>query len=73
MIHPAGAKNQNVIKKHQYEAAEEWPKNLIHQRLKGCWGVGEAKGHDKELVEAIMSAERRLVDVCWRHSDLMIA
>lgn len=32
-----------------------WLEHVIHERLEGCWGIGEAQRHDEELlVEAMV-------------------
>jgi hypothetical protein len=36
-------------------------------------GIGQAKGHDQELEQALMGLERRLLDVVRVHPDLMVA
>jgi hypothetical protein len=72
VISPRPAVNQNVVKKYQDEAAEERPEHIIHQGLECRRGVAEAERHHKELVQAIMCTERRLVDVLRAHAHLVI-
>ena len=37
---------QNIIKENQDKVAEMIPKNVIHEGLERCEGIGEAEGHD---------------------------
>ena len=73
VVSPCVTVNQNIIKEHQHKTTEERAKNIIHQCLERGWGIAQPKGHDQELVEAVVCAERRLVDVPQPHADLMIA
>ena len=68
-----GAIDQNIIKKHKHEPAKEWTQHVVHERLERCRGVAQPKRHHHELVEAIVGAERRLVDVGRPHADLVVA
>jgi hypothetical protein len=51
---------------------EEGTKNVVHQRLEGSWGVGEAERHDQELEVPVVSTERCLLDVLGVHPHLVI-
>ena len=63
---------ENIIKENQHEPTEEGAQDIIHECLKGSQGVAQPKWHHQELVEAVVCAERRLVDVGRIHADLMI-
>uniref|UniRef100_A0A0A9BSS0 Uncharacterized protein n=1 Tax=Arundo donax TaxID=35708 RepID=A0A0A9BSS0_ARUDO len=72
MIRPCLAVNQNIVKKYQDEAAEERPEYVVHQGLECGRRVAESERHDQELVQAVMRAERRFVDVLRPHADLVV-
>ena len=63
---------ENIIKENQHELTEEGAQDIIHECLKGSRGVAQPKRHHQELVEAVVCAERRLVEVSRIHADLMI-
>jgi hypothetical protein len=42
---------------------KERPEDVVHQRLEGSQGIGEAKWHHQELIMALMCAESHLADV----------
>jgi hypothetical protein len=65
--------NQNIVKEHQHKAAEERPKDVVHQGLECGRGIAQPKSHDQELVEVVVRPERRLVNVTWSHADLVVA
>ena len=48
-------------------------KDLVHHSLESCWGIGEAKGKNSELVVAIGSPEGSLGSVRFLQQDLMEA
>jgi len=73
MVRPSGAVNQNIIEKDEDELAEKLEEDVVQQRLKRRRRVAQPERHDEELVEAIMGAERRLVDVRGPHANLMVA
>jgi len=72
MVRPSVAVNQNVVKKYQHKAAEEGSQDVVYQGLERRRSVAQTERHDQELVEAVMSAERRLVDVSRAHADLVV-
>ena len=45
VLHPQGAVDQYIIEKHQHKPSKERPEDIIHQRLEGSRGIGEAKWH----------------------------
>ena len=72
MIRPRLAIYQNVIKENQHKATKERAKYIIHEGLESCRGVAQPEWHYQELVEAVVSAERRLVDVLRPHEHLVV-
>ena len=73
VVRPCGAVDEDVIEKHKDEPAEEDAQNVVHERLERRWGIAQPERHHKELVEAVMCAERRLGDVVGVHADLVVA
>jgi hypothetical protein len=65
--------DQNIVKEHEHEVAKERAKNLVHEGLERCRGIGQAEGHDHELEMPVMSPERCLVDIIGVHVDLVIS
>lgn len=51
---------------------KKWSKHIIHGGLECGWQVDKSKGHDYELVVAIVSSESPLVNVTTVHSNLMV-
>jgi hypothetical protein len=47
-------------------------KNVIHEGLERGRRVAKAERHHQELVQVIVRAERRLLDVLWAHAHLVI-
>jgi len=72
MICPRAAVDKNAIKKYQDEATQELPEDVVHECLEGCRGIAQAERHHQELVEAVVSAECRLVDVGGPHANLVV-
>jgi hypothetical protein len=52
---------------------EERTKDMIHETLKSGGGITETKGHDQELIVALMSDEMYLGDVFLFHTYLVVA
>jgi hypothetical protein len=52
---------------------EERMKDMIHETLKSRGGITENKGHDQELIVALMSVKCHLGDVFLFHTYLVIA
>jgi hypothetical protein len=52
---------------------EERTKDMIHETLKSGGGITETKGHDQELIVALMSVKCRLGDVFLFHTYLVVA
>ena len=44
----------------------------IHHVLKGCWGVGEAKEHNRRFKEATVGDKSRLPFVAFFDTDVFI-
>src|SRR5829696_982631 len=55
--------DQDVVNVDNDSNVEEGSKNILDQRLKGSWGIGESKRHNLVLVVAISSAKCCLWDV----------
>jgi hypothetical protein len=52
---------------------EERTKDMIHENLKSGGGIIENKGHDQELIVALMSVKCSLGDVFLFHMYLVVA
>ncbi len=50
-------KDQNVIQIDHDKFVHVLPEDIIHQMLKDCGCIGEAKGHDRVFEVAIVCAE----------------
>ena len=72
MLRPRPAVDKNVIKKYQDEPSQEGPQDVVHERLERRRRVAQPERHHQELVEPIVSPERRLVDVGGAHADLVV-
>jgi hypothetical protein len=42
--------NQDTVHKNQHTLSQEWCKDLIHETLKGCWCICQAKRDRQELI-----------------------
>lgn len=73
MLRPRCTVDENVIKENKHKAAQVWAEHVVHQGLEGRRRVGEAERHHQELEVAMVSAERRLLDVVRVHAHLMVA
>jgi hypothetical protein len=51
---------------------EERKKNMIHETLKSRGGIREIKGHDQEIIVALMSVKFYLGDVFLFHTYLVV-
>jgi len=65
--------DQDVINVDNDGNVEEGSKNILNQRLKSSWGIGESKRHNLVLVVAISSAKCCLWDVILMDSNLVVA
>lgn len=72
VICPGRAINQYIIEKDNDEPAQKWLEHVVHEGLERCQGVGEAEGHDEELEQTLMSAERCFLDVVRVHAHLVV-
>ena len=72
VIRPGLTVDENVIKKDKYKSTQVRPEDVVHEGLERRRRVAEAKWHDEELVEAVMRAEHRLVDILRPHPDLVV-
>jgi hypothetical protein len=64
---------EDVIKVNNDEGVQMLAEDLVHEALKGGWGIGEAEGDDGEFKVAVTSAEGSLGDVSFGDSDLVVA
>jgi len=72
MVRPALAVNQNIVEENEDKPAEVSAEHVVHERLESRWGVAQPERHDQELVEAVVGAERRFVDILRPHPHLVI-
>ena len=49
--------NENVIDEDDDKLVKILHKNFVHEIHEASWGIGQAKGHDSVLVQAIASSE----------------
>ena len=73
MLCPRGTIDDDVVEEDEHAAVKEWLENGAHKRLKNWQRVGQAERHDQELEVAMMHAKRRLVDICWVNTNLVIS
>lgn len=59
--------------KNQHEPSKEQKEYVVHERLDGGRGIGEAERHDQELEETQMHAKHRFVDIVGVHDHLVVA
>ena len=52
--------------------ANKGSQNVVHERLECRQGVAQPERHHQELIQAVVGAERRLVDVPRTHEHLMV-
>jgi hypothetical protein len=52
--------------------AQDDTKNVIHQGLKGGWGIVEAKGHDQKFNVPMVCSESCFLHILLLHPNLMI-
>lgn len=64
--------HQDIVKKYQHKFSQEPFEYLIHQGLKCCWSICEAKQHYQELVMPFMSSKSRLMFILL-NSNLVVA
>ena len=72
MSFQGGAVHQYVIQKNQDKLSQEWAQNVIHDALKCCWCIGEAKRHDSELKMAMVCFKSCFVLLSSFHPHLVI-
>jgi hypothetical protein len=73
VLRPRVAEYQYIVEEDEDEAAQKRTEHVIHQCLERSRGVAQPERHGEELVEAIMCAERGLVDVVGVHPNLVVA
>jgi hypothetical protein len=47
-------------------------KYMVHETLESRWGITQAKGHDQELIVALMSSKGCLGNVILFHMYLVV-
>lgn len=72
MVSHGRAVHEDIIEEDTHKFAHEGGKNLIHGCLERGQSIGQAEGHDKELIMTIMSSKRCFVCVPCVHPNLMI-
>jgi hypothetical protein len=73
VLPPRRTIDENVIKENQHKSPQVRAHDVVHQGLERCRGVGEPKRHDQELVLAVVSVERCLIDVVRELAHLVVA
>uniref|UniRef100_A0A0A9A462 Uncharacterized protein n=1 Tax=Arundo donax TaxID=35708 RepID=A0A0A9A462_ARUDO len=78
MFSPGCAVNQYVVEEYKDKyrrriQGQISSKNVVHERLKGGWCIGQSERHHQELIVPMMSSERCLPNVSGVHPHLMIA
>jgi hypothetical protein len=64
--------DEDIVEVANNKAVDEGTKDGGHETREGGGGVGEAKGHDCELVGAVSGLESSLVDVIRVDAALMV-
>jgi len=72
VLGPGVAVDEDVVEENKDKATQERAQHLIHESLEHRRCIGQPDWHDQELVEALMHAERGLVDVLQVHEHLVI-
>ena len=72
VVGPSRTVDQNIIKEDKHKPTEEGPQDVVHQPLERRRCAAQSERHDEELVEAVVGAERGLVDVLRPHPNLMV-
>ena len=72
VLGPCVAVDQYVIKKYEYEFAQERFQYQIHQCLKCGWGVCQAERHNQKLEQAFMSVKSCFFHIIMAHAHLMV-
>jgi hypothetical protein len=73
MFQPRCTENQDVIKEHEDNLAEEGLQYFIHQCLERCRRVCQAEWHHKKFKQTLMCVEGCFLDVVRVHAELMVA
>lgn len=69
----AAAVGQDVIKVGGTEDVKEGSKHIIDKVLEACWDIGEAKRHDKGLIELIPGMKCCLLLFPLCHPDQVVS
>ena len=70
MLGTAVAENQNVIQIDENERKRS--EKTVHEPLESLTGIGKAERHEKKFKQSKGSRDCGLLDVFWRHRDLVI-
>ena len=70
---PGTAEYQVIIKEYNDTFANKRAEDIIHQRHKRGWRIGEAESHNLELILAERRVNRRFRNIPFSYSNLMIA
>ena len=52
--------------------AGEVQQKLLHEVLKGSWGIGQPERHDFKFIQPLMGDECCLFVCFWGHTDLPV-
>lgn len=64
--------NEDIVKVHEHKDIQHATEDVIDQSLEYGKGIGETKGHDKVLVEAVENTECCLPLITLTDLDKMI-
>jgi hypothetical protein len=64
---------ENIIKENEHKVTEERMKDVIHDNFKSGGRITKTKGHDQELIVALMSAKCHIGDVFIFHMYPVVA
>jgi hypothetical protein len=73
MILPCSIVNEDFVEENKDKASEERLENIIHESLESGGGVGEAKGHHKELIMSLVSPKGHFSNILRAYPNLVIA
>jgi hypothetical protein len=72
MLRPCPAVYQDIVKENKHEPVKTQVQDVVHKSLKCCRRVRQSEGHDEELEQPFVPAERCLLHVGVMHLHLMV-
>ena len=66
------AVDENIIEVDHKKLTHVWAEDFRHKTHESCWGIGQAKRHDQELIMPIPSVERCLIHILIFDPQLML-